>query len=196
MWQRRNFLKQSVACIATGAMLLTGAAPPRAATRRFAHRPFDSVLVDARYSDSRIFAAALRAQGAQVLDTGADLGLLWHGALGRAFALAPQRLAGLTPYSDLFICAAFAREHGAHLIYEGAHDCRGVECLTHSLRCGASLAGLGAALDQAGALWPERLAQQLGFASRHYRPLRRETVATRAPRAVGHPGMLYSWALA
>jgi hypothetical protein len=195
VWKRRDFLKQSAACVAAGATLSFGATPARAA-RPFAHQPFDAVIVAARYGDSRLFAAALRQQGARVLDTAVDLGRLWHGALGSQFAQRPQRLAGLTPHSDLLVCESFAREQGACLIYTGAHDCRGGEYVTHSLKVGDSLAGLAANLEQAGARWPARLARQLGLASPRHRPRHQEAVATRTSRAADHPGTLYSWVLA
>ena len=201
MLKRRDFITRSAASMA-GAALPTNVSSSESRgleeTGTCQHRrmPFDAVIVDARYSDSRRFAAVLQQQGARIIDTREDLGLLWYGALGAAFRNGPQRIAGLTPHSDLFICDSFGREHGVRLIYEGAHDCRGEQVLSHALRLGAPLAGLAAELQQARAHWPVRLAQRIDLADRTALPSAREHVFTRTRRAADHPGMLFSWAIA
>jgi hypothetical protein len=191
MLKRRDFIKQSVALAALPPVLLENGA---AATNP--QRAIDFVLMDARYADSHAFAQALQRRGARVIDTATDLGALWYGELGAAWTAAPLRLAGLTPHSDLFVCEGFARGHGARVVYQGSHDCRGVATLTHRLAPTAPLAGLAAALADAGPRWPLRLADRLGRAGRDDRPQGREQVATRTPRAPDHPGTLFSWLIA
>jgi len=157
-------------------------------------RGIDCVLYDARYSDACEFARTLAARGATPLATGQDIVPLWYGRLkarGR-----PQRLAGLTPHSDLVLLAECARELDLALLYQGMHDCRGAGAVTHCLRARGGFAdAAAAAVFGAAQRWPVALAAALEAAALRgvWAPALKARAS--APRAADHPGTLSSFVI-
>ena len=154
------------------------------------------VLIDERVEEARAFAAPFHARGATVLSvTHADLEQLWRHELARACAK-QQAIAGLTAHSALFVSAGLAREYGASVRYEGQHDCRGRDVLTHTLTAGKRPANFGRALALATGHWPEVLATNLAELPYDSEPLSDEYIRTDTRRSASYPGTLFSWVIA
>lgn len=194
MLRRREFLKQSVV-VATVAStgILTADASANGAARTPARVNF--VVLDDDLEDSVAFARELQLQGAKAFSLQGDIGRLWFGALGEAFA-AGKVIAGLTSHSELLICAAFAREHGARVRFEGSHDCRGSDVLTHSLRLATDAPRISALLAAADAEWPRVLALRANELAASAGTLQDDCCRTSTRRAATHPGSLFSWVIA
>jgi hypothetical protein len=193
MLRRREFLKNSmvVATVASTGILTAEAQPPSAgATRRI-----DFVLFDDELEDSVSFARELTAQGARAFETQQDVGHLWFGELGRLFA-SGKVIAGLTSHSEFLVCAAFAREAGARVRYEGSHDCRGSDVLSHTLQIASSVQPFSTALAAADREWPRFIAAQAGRLAACDGALHEDRCHTQTQRTATHPGSLFSWVIA
>jgi hypothetical protein len=193
MLKRREFLKTSVvvASVASTGILTAKAESDDSVD---ALKRIDFVLVDIELEDSVSFAAALIGRGARAFSVQQDIGRLWFGELGEAFK-AGHSIAGLTSHSELLVCSTFARQHGARVRFEGSHDCRGSDVLTHSLRVAASDQPFSALLASADHAWPQMLAEHVMTLSRGD-SLREERCRTTTPRSPTHPGSLFSWVIA
>jgi hypothetical protein len=193
MLKRREFLKTS-ALVATAAStgILHAQAEPTRAPGPIQRIHF--VLVDEELEDSIAFAQELTARGAHAFSVQEDIGRLWFGKLGAAFK-SGHVIAGLTSHSELLVSAEFARQRGARIRFEGAHDCRGSDTLVHSLRLGAQNESLSSVLVSADAAWPRALAARLPTLSR-CEALRDESCSTTTRRTATHPGSLFSWVIA
>jgi hypothetical protein len=190
MFDRRDFIKTTAAA---GAIAAT---PGLAAAAAVKPSAISLVLYDPRFSDSRAFAQALMARGARGFSTEVDIGRLWNGPLGEAFAQAPGALAGMTPHTDLFVSTVFARELArARVAFEALHDSRGAQVLSHRLEVGSQQRGLAGELTAAGGAWPTRLADCLALSGEWSKPQARETAITNTV-AEDHPGALFSWVIA
>lgn len=191
MLRRREFLKHSVVIAGVASTGILGGH----ASAQVARTRVDFVLLDEDFEDSVAFARELASQGATAFPIEQDIGQLWFGDLGRAFA-AGKVIAGLTSHSELLVCAAFARTHGARVRYEGAHDCRGSDVLTHSLRTTNAEVPFGASLAAAGTNWPSALAACLSDLTLSEGALHEHCCRTTTPRSASHPGSLFSWVIA
>jgi hypothetical protein len=192
MLKRREFLKTS-ALVATAAStgILSANAPADVQPRI---SPIQFVLVDEDFEDSVMFANELIAHGARAFSVREDIGRLWFGELGNVFATG-NAVAGLTSHTELLVCASFARERGARIRFEGSHDCRGSEVLTHSLRIGVEDQRFSASLASAQEDWPRALALRAMNLSR-CDALCTDSAVTTTRRSPSHPGSLYSWVIA
>ncbi|HYM36575.1 MAG TPA: twin-arginine translocation signal domain-containing protein [Steroidobacteraceae bacterium] len=195
MLDRRDFLKHSMAVAAiapAGVVTANVDATAIAATRP--RNGIRFVVVDEDFEDSVAFADELIAHGAKVFSVQQDLGRLWFGELGAAFS-AGKSIAGLTSHSEFHICSSFARAHGASVRYEGEHDCRGSEILTHSILMNEEAPILLSKIVAADIHWPRALAAQLAATSCSDTSCR-ETTQTQTRRSATHPGSLFSWMIA
>jgi len=191
MVDRRDFIKTGVAASA-GIMLTEGLRLHRTTP---APCSIGIALYDPRFPESVAFASALMAAGAEVISNDTDIGHLWHGALGTAFATSGGALAGMTPHSDLFVSQVIARErHRSRLAYEGLHDNRGNSGVTHSLSLPPPGRGLAATVAAAGDSWPTLLATRLSQLAFGPGRLERET-ARNGTAANGLPGTIFSWVI-
>jgi hypothetical protein len=188
MLKRREFL-QSSAAVATIGFFGT----PTHARRSPTH--IDFVIVDEQLEDSVAFAEELVQRGAKPFELQQDIGRLWFGKLGNAFTRG-KTLAGLTVHSDLLVCESFARDRGARLRYEGSHDCRGTDVLTHALRLPREESSFSTALVAADVRWPRALAARLTELTICDGTLHEDRCSTRTPRTLSHPGSLFSWVIA
>jgi hypothetical protein len=193
MLKRREFLKHS-AIVATAASTGILTAHANGGDALAASRSIHFVLVDEELEDSVAFANALIARGAHAFSVQEDVGRLWFGELGRAFKPG-SAIAGLTTHSELMVCTAFARQHGARLRFEGSHDCRGGDALTHALRIGIDEPEISTSLASVGRSWPEALALRVTALSQ-CDTLRADTCRTTTQRSPTHPGSLFSWVIA
>jgi hypothetical protein len=197
MLKRREFLKHSamVATAASTGILTADGADVLAADANgvdaIARSPIHFVLVDEELEDSVAFANTLVNRGARAFSVQDDLGRLWFGELGQAFR-SGRAIAGLTTHSELMVCSSFARQHGARIRFEGSHDCRGSDALTHSLRIGVDEPAIGASLAAVGRAWPAALALRVTALSR-CEAMREDMCRTTTQRSATHPGSLYSW---
>lgn len=191
MLRRREFLKQSVvvATVASTGILNANATAARANMR------IDFAVYDEELEDSIAFARELGSRGAQLFPIQQDIGQLWFGALGRAFT-AGKIIAGMTSHSELLVCEAFGRERGAKLRYEGSHDCRGADVLTHSLRLARDETPFSTLLAAADAQWPRALAAHLPELTIRDGALHEDRCRTTTHRTPTHPGSLFSWLIA
>jgi hypothetical protein len=149
------------------------------------------VFFDPRYGDSRRFADAFVALGAEPVSTEVDLVHLWSTRFASAKSF---RFAGMTPHSDRLIIERCAHDVRLRMRAEIFHDCRGATTVTHMLQqCGEDLA---LALDAAAATdWPAMVAQSFAYPTTA--TVRSPTrLATRTVRAPDHPGTLVSWLIA
>jgi hypothetical protein len=193
MLKRREFLKTS-AIVATAASTGILTAQASGGPASLAHAPIHFVLVDEEFEDSVVFANTLIEQGARAFSVQEDVGRLWFGELGTLFRPG-QTIAGLTSHTDLMVCSSFARQHGARLRFEGSHDCRGGDELTHSLRISADEPAISAALASAGVAWPQVLAARVTSLTK-CDTLRDDRCRTTTRRSETHPGSLFSWVIA
>jgi hypothetical protein len=153
-----------------------------------------AVVYDERYSDCRSFADILVRHGATPFPVNRDCGRLWHGTLREHLVRNPGNVAGLTTDSDFVVSRACGRELGLGLVYEGAHDSRGSNDVTHRLRSTAYQREIVAALGGAGASWAENLAQSLlRLPSHRSAAIFGAPVSLKTPRSPDHPGYLTSW---
>ena len=152
-----------------------------------------AVVYDERYSDCRLFADILMRHGATPFSVSGDCGRLWHGTLREHLADNPGSVAGLTTDSDFVVSRACGRELGLRLAYEGAHDSRGSNDITHRLRSTAYQREIVAALGS-GASWAETLAQSLRRLPSHDSAgIFGAPVSLKTPRSSDYPGYLTSW---
>jgi hypothetical protein len=155
-----------------------------------------AIVYDERYSDSRSFADILLRHGATPFPVNGDCGRLWHAALTEHLVGNRGSVAGLTTDSDFVVSRACGRELGLRLVYEGAHDSRGSNDVTHRLRSTAYEREIVAALGSDRASWAEALAQSLlRLPSNDSAAIFRAPMSLKTPRSSDHPGYLTSWLL-
>jgi len=147
---------------------------------------FDSVVLNERYSDARLFARTLAARGVPVLPIAGDAGTLWYGMLRKQVNSGRGCIAGMGTPTDLMILESLGREAGLRVQFRAQHDARGRRTLTHSIS-GNDGPSLAEGLDAPD--WAARLAAALPRVAGGL-------VTTHIERAVDHPGMLVSWVLA
>jgi len=156
-----------------------------------------AVVYDERYADCRTFADTLARRGAVALPSGGDAVRVWYGALRKRLTHDPGFVAGFTTDSDLTVSRECGRELGLRLVYEGSHDSRASNRLTHRLRGTGAEKEVYAALLRDDIAWPEAIANALG-----HQPLaaRLANVIAGAPviatsNFATHPAYLTSWLL-
>lgn len=191
MLNKRQFIQRTAAVAAAASAMRFGGV-----AAAMEGNPIALAVFDQRYRDSRLFASALGARGAEIHATEQDLSRLWFAGLRERLAAPGARIAGMTPYSDLFIMSSFAAELGRKVRFEAWHDCRGCETFTHSLKAGALTPAVEAAMRGKQEDWPMALAHALetgfgGVAEQGANP-----VLTGAERRHDHPGMLVTWVIA
>ncbi len=222
---RRDFVKRTGAAIVPVALLgprlsaWIAANAASASALRMAE-PITSVIYDGRYRDCRLFADTLVRQGAIAFPlngnfgqwVGADSASVWYGHLRAHLTRHGGRVAGLMTYSDSGVSQSCGRELHLKTVYEGAHDCRCSENLSHRLRSGAEAHEIAAAFVGGNARWPQYLACGLcdfsrsdlrGVASLNdfacggaSNPVAWAEAFAKTSRSDDHPGYLTSWLLA
>jgi hypothetical protein len=201
MINKRDFLKQTAA--ATTALSAAGVIGPALATvPRMAAEPVPlkasiaGVVYDARYSDTRAFAAEFGQRGVMLLQTDGDAARLWQGPIKALLDANPSaRLAGLTSHADLAVLQTLGAERSLATLYEGWHDCRGSRTLTHMVHAGPRAHDFGWMLREAGADWPPALAHAILTAPLSGRGRHQERIVTTTPRSADNPGALVSWVI-
>ena len=156
-------------------------APPTVATP-----VFDAVVFNERYSDARLFAQTLGAQGVALMPIAGDAGTLWYAALREQVVRGRGCLVGMGTPMDLMILECLGREANLQMRLRAQHDARGRKTLTHSI---SGNDGPSLAVDLGASDWPARLATALPHVARG-------VVTTQMERSADHPGMLISWVLA
>lgn len=74
-------------------------------------------VFDARFAASQAAARSKQVEAVRVLDPREeDLGVAWRGTIPALLQGRAKVIAGITLWSDMFICESFAREHGLRLI--------------------------------------------------------------------------------
>jgi hypothetical protein len=155
-----------------------------------------AVVYDERYSDCQLFADVLVRQGATPFPVNGDCGRLWHGVLREHLAEDRGSVAGLTTDSDSVVSRMCGRELGFGAAYEGTHDGRGSNYLTHRLRGCVYEHEIAAALGDEPASWAESVAQLLLHAPSHDgAAIFRGPVSLDTPHSSDYPGYLTSWLL-
>ena len=184
---RRGFLKTAVA----GSICTPVLARAVPGINNVAHEPVAAIVLhDTRYSDARMFATGAVRQGARVMAQEADMIRLWHRELNAFLQGHGHRIMGMTTCSDFMLirdCTATLRRR---VIYEGLHDCRGSDTLTHSLQFRGG--NISIALH-GGPEWPETLARTLYRERDRDRPLTKTVIKSNTRRAADNPGTLVSW---
>jgi hypothetical protein len=191
---RRNFLKDAGTLAVSAALLGSGASAMTAPWEANPSR-ITAVLYDERYSDCRGFADAFIRRGATPFGTRGDIASLWYGALRAHLARRGGCVAGLTVHSDLVVSQSCGAELNLKPLYEGTHDCRASDALTHRLRIHGNDNEIAAALLHSDADWARSLAHALGQAAWNNDSARSESSAIRTSRSGDHPGFLSSWVL-
>ncbi len=157
-----------------------------------------AVVYDERYTDCKIFADLLARQGTVVFPTSGDAASVWYGPLRAHLAQYGGHIAGLTTDSDFVVSRDCGRELNLRMLYEGSHDSRSSERLTHRLR-GDHQDVIRAALLRSDVPWAESLANTLGRLPSNDNLLNgsavTETTTVATPRFANHPGYLTSWLL-
>lgn len=184
---RRGFLKTAVA----GSVCVTVLARATPGVIAAAHEPAAAIVLhDARYSDARRFAAAAARLGAMPLAPQLDLMPLWYEQLGPYLQVHAHRLMGMTTYVDFMLIRDCTATLNHRVIYEGLHDCRGGETLTHGLQFRSKKIPL--AVDS-GPQWPETLARTLYGERVSDRPSQETLMRTNTRHSADNPGTLVSW---
>jgi hypothetical protein len=191
---RRTFLKDAGA-LAVSAAILGSSASATATPWEANPARITAVLYDERYSDCRSFADAFIRRGAMAFGTRDEIASLWYGPLRAHFARHRGSVAGLTAHSDLVVSQSCGVELSFRLLYEGSHDCRATDALTHRLRVRGNDNEIAAALPHSRADWARSLADALGRAAWNNGSLLSESPAISTARSDGHPGFLSSWIL-
>ncbi len=191
---RRNFLKDA-GTLAVSAALLGSSASATTALGEANPSRITAVLYDERYTDCRGFADAFIRRGATPFGTRGDIASLWYGALRAHLARCGGSVAGLTPHSDLVVSQACGAELDLKPLYEGTHDCRASDALTHRLRIRGNDHEIVAAILHSNADWARPLADALGQAAWSNGSARSQSSAIRTSRSGDHPGFLSSWVL-
>jgi hypothetical protein len=126
MMGRRQF------CYAIGAMLAGGAIPGGRLMRytaikmRETEPRLTTVIYDARIPASCAFARSVCRSGIAALESGGDVGALWHNAIVPGLRPATHQLMGLTLASDLFLLKLMAADAGMKKVWhEVAQGSRG-----------------------------------------------------------------------
>ena len=192
---RRDLLKRAGAAIIPATILGTRL-PAMGIPRQPGTSRIVAVVYDERYSDCRSFADVLARRGATPFPVSGDCGRLWHGALKQHLAANRGSVAGLTTDSDFVVSRACGREVSLGVRYEGTHDCRGSNYVTHRLQSDAYHHQVAAALRRDGASWAESVGQSLFGAPAHGDAVIFSAPASlRTSRSSDHPGYLTSWLL-
>ncbi len=124
-----------------------------------------SVLVDARHPGSRRVGSRLAVRGATVqMAAHGDITQVWLTQIGPAWRRGPAAVAGLTERPALFCLEQFALAAGMRVVFHAEHIVRAEGKVEHRLLRGAQAANLSARdLVRAGQLWPDRVAEAIGF---------------------------------
>ncbi|HEV3483278.1 MAG TPA: hypothetical protein VGR97_13235 [Candidatus Acidoferrales bacterium] len=190
---RRDLLKRAGAAIIPAAILGLRL-PAMDASWQPGISRITAVVYDERYRDCRAFASVLVRRGATPFPVKGDCARLWYGALRAYLAGNRGNVAGLTTDSDFVVSRACGRELGLRLVYEGAHDSRGSNEVTHRLRSTAYQREIVADLGTDRASWAEMLAQSLlRLPSHDSAAIFCAPVLLKTPRSSDHPGYLTSW---
>ena len=194
--KRREFLKSAAivpACVASShwSVFAESTADATKLPR------ISAVVYDERYANCRIFAETLARHGAVALPSSGDAVRVWYGTLRRHLADDPGFVAGFTTDSDLTVSRECGRELGLRLVYEGSHDSRASNRLTHRLRGTGAEKEVYAALLRDDIAWPEAIANALG---RQPLAARLANVIAGAPviatsHFATHPAYITSWLL-
>jgi len=206
---RRKFLRHTGTAMAAGviapAAFSLDTAPIEPAKTAGAPR-ITAVLFDERYSDSRVFADALVALGAQPFAVNGNSAELWYGALRDYTKSQPGQIVGLTTESDRGVSLACGMELRLRPIYEGAHDARRSSSIAHRIHAPVDQDEIAAALRDSHHSWSESLALVLHrakcFATSRITSLPMPIAAANAsaiatpPLSRDFPGYLTSWLLA
>lgn len=152
---------------------------------------FDMVVRDRRFRASWLFAEALRSQQTAMIETQPDIYASW-----RALAVPYDEVfaAGLTTYADYSTICSIVAPRRLQIIYEGMHDCRRSDEVSHVLRCSVERqTEIERRWQQAETDWPTALAQSMTVSSYlgGYRESRGSDL-THA-RLKDQPGTLVSW---
>jgi hypothetical protein len=104
------------------------------------------------------------------------------------------KLSGMTPHSDLVLMNECAAEWNLKLHYEGIHDCRGRETVTHSVRHRLMTEDkLSPRLATAGIGWASTVARSLCEIQPQSALWHERIISGQAPRSQDNPGTLVSW---
>jgi hypothetical protein len=191
---RRNFLKDA-GVFAVSAAILGSSASARAASWEVSSARITAVLYDERYNDCRSFAEAFVRRGATAFNTRDDIAKLWYGSLRSHLARYGGGVAGLTAHSDLVVSQSCGSDLNLKVLYEGSHDCRASDALTHRVRVRGNDHEVAAALLYANTDWARPLADALDRAAWNNGSVLSESPAISTARSDGHPGFLSSWVL-
>jgi hypothetical protein len=186
---RREFLQTAAAL---------SAAAPLAGRAAFASgrapTVLDAVVVDARHSEARDFAAVVGQLGAPLRVIEGDITDLWQNELRRRWQAGAAAVAGLTERPALFVLERLAWDHGLRVVFEAEHIPDGRGGAAHRVVRTAD-PQLGRELAAAGNRWTGVLAHALvaenGVQTRDYRP----TSAALAAH-LGEATKLHSWIIA
>ena len=181
--KRREFITHTVATASIAAVA------SRSTFAAYAPFRIAAVVFDTRLSDSRRFAEYFTTRGVAAFSLQEDIGRLWRGVLATACAQPATRIVGMTQYTELMISQLSAREFGATLHYQGRHECRGRQTLTHELPIELN----ASTMNLSDTDWPLSLASLLESTAVHDRASQVRGVFTGARRAPDHPGTLFSW---
>ena len=192
---RRDLLKRAGAAIIPAA-ILASRLPAIDILRRPGTSRIAAVVYDERYSDCPSFAEHLGRHGAIPFPVNGDCVRLWHGALTQHLVRNRGSVAGLTTDSDFVVSRACGRELGLSAAYEGTHDCRGSNYITHRLQNNSCQFEVPAVLANDSASWAEFFEQSLlRESSRGGSAIFRAPVSLKTRRSSDHPGYLTSWLL-
>ena len=121
MIDRRQFLN-SLAVIFAGGLMFPDQLVRSTMIGNGAAASLTTVIYDARIPASCVFARAAGQAGMSAIESGGDIGELWHKTIGPGLRLTPQRLMGLTLASDLFLLKLLAADVGMKIVQETPHD--------------------------------------------------------------------------
>jgi hypothetical protein len=192
---RRDLLKRAGAAIIPAA-ILGSRLPAMGISQQPGISRILAVVYDERYSDCRLFADLLVRHGATPFPVNGDCGRLWHGALRAHLSGNRGSVAGLTTDSDFVVSRACGRELGFGVGYQGTHDCRRSNCVTHRLQSDAYHYEIAPTLGNDSVPWAESVARSLLCAPADYdAAIFGAPVLLKTSRSSDHPGYLTSWLL-
>lgn len=191
VWDRRDVLRAAGAAVAAGSALGTSVAQ---AAPAFHVPPLYKVVADARFADSRAFAAEAAYAGQRIAWTEGDITKLWYDELDLLWRGDKAALAGLTDHAAFFCLERLALDRGLRVVFKGEHRRLASGSTAHAV-AGPDAVVTRAALERLSSRAWAAQAASMALAARGAGPVDASRQAT-SQAGPGQPPLLISWVLA
>ena len=193
MANRREFIQAGIA-VTTAASVTGASAQGEAAGATAPPHRIHKVIYDERFTEPVRFARAAESLGLEAHAITGDMTALWYGELHGLWRKEPAAIAGMTRHGPMFCLEMLARDHGMRLVYQAEHQISGGE-VRHSVSGALASLRRSGGLLEAGAAWPEQMADLV--ANTPVEPALRGGVGvvTRIPDGAAAEEPLFTWVI-